>query len=117
MIDPNLNMALLDAVDTGLLILGENSRKAIYFHLERTFKIKREEIGLRFKEFQEALQDVFGPGAEVINALIAKELQSTLTSEEKEHFEIAVNFGSIQEINQTKRPKRGKSGASYIAKR
>ena len=50
MINASLNKALLDAVDSGLLVLGENSRKAIYFHLEKTFKIKREEIAQKFEE-------------------------------------------------------------------
>jgi hypothetical protein len=108
MIDNNLNKALIDAVDSGLLILGENSRMAIYFHLDKTFKIKREEIALKFGEFKKALENIFGPGAEIIKAVITKELQTKLDLdfEEKGDFELANYVDIIQEIHNVKRPKR-----------
>lgn len=110
MIDTSLNKVLLDAVDSGLLILGENSRMAIYFHLDKTFKIKREEIALKFEEFKEALENIFGPGAEIIKAVIVRELQTRLDSdfEEKGTFELASYVDLIQEIRNVKRPSRRK---------
>ncbi len=108
MIDNNLNKALIDAVDSGLLVLGENSRMAIYFHLDKTFKIKREEIALKFGEFKKALENIFGQGAEIIKAVITKELQTKLDLdlEEKGDFELANYVDIIQEIRNVKRPKR-----------
>jgi hypothetical protein len=112
MINTSLNEALIEAVDSGLLVLGENSRKAVYFHLEKTFKIKREEIMLKFDEFKEALEDIFGPGAEIIKTVIIKELQTKLDLdfEEKEDSELASYVGTIQEILNVERLKRGKTG-------
>jgi len=103
----SLNKALIDAVDSGLLVLGENSRKAIYFHLEKTFKIKREEIAIKFEEFKEALESIFGPGAEIIKTVIIKELQIKLdlNFEEKRSFELASYAGLTQEVQNVDRPK------------
>jgi hypothetical protein len=110
MINASLNKALLDAVDSGLLVLGENSRKAIYFHLEKTFKIKREEIALKFEEFKESLEDIFGPGAEIIKEAIIRELRAKLDLdfEEKESFELASYVGIIQEVHNVGRQKEEK---------
>lgn len=100
MIDTNLKKTLLDAVDSGLLILGENSRKVIYFHLEKTFKIKREEIALKFEEFKEALEVIFGPGAEIIKTVIMRELRTRLdlNLEEEGDFELA-SFSCLHSRN------------------
>ena len=110
MIETNLNRALLDAVDSGLLVLGENSRMAIYFHLDKTFKIKREEIAKKFGEFKKALENIFGPSAEIIKAVIKKELRTRLDLdfEEIEGFELANYVDVIQEIRNVKRSKKGK---------
>lgn len=107
MIDTSLNKSVIEAVDSGLLALGENSRKAIYFHLEKTFNIKKEEIASRFEEFKEALEDIFGPGAELIESSIMRELQTALDREEKEGFELATSVDGLQEIH-GERPRRGK---------
>lgn len=108
-INTNLKKALLESVDSGLLVLGENSRKAIYFHLEKTFKIKKEEIALKFEEFKEALENIFGPGAEVIKAVIAKELRAKLDLdfEEKEDFEL-FSYVGIQEPHKVESRKEEK---------
>jgi len=110
MINASLSKALLDAVDSGLLVLGENSRKAIYFHLEKTFKIKKEEIALKFEEFKEALEDIFGPGAEIIKEVIIRELRAKLDLdfEEKEGSELASYVGIIQEVHDVEGQKEEK---------
>jgi len=108
-IDTRLNEALLESVDSGLLLLGENTRKVIYLHLERNLKIRREEIALRFEEFKKALEDMFGLGAELINAAIIKELQTKLDLEEKGDFELTSHVSVIQEIHSVGRSKREKS--------
>ena len=107
MIEENLNKALIDAVDSGLLVLGENSRMAIYFHLDKTFKIKREEIAIKFGEFKKALENIFGPGAEIIKAVIVKEFRAKLDLdfEEEEDFELTSYIGIIQETHKVVRQK------------
>jgi hypothetical protein len=74
----NFEKNLLEAVDHGLLSLGENPRKAIYFHLKRSFQLQRESIPKETDEFSRALNTIFGPGAEVIEKYILKELYQRL---------------------------------------
>lgn len=74
----NFEKNLLDAVDDGLLSLGENPRKAIYFHLKKSFQIQRESIPEETDEFSQALNTIFGPGAKIIEKYILKELYQRL---------------------------------------
>ncbi|MEM3577559.1 MAG: hypothetical protein QXX51_03780 [Candidatus Bathyarchaeia archaeon] len=64
----------LEAVEEGLLTLGNSPKQAILFHLENTFKINFEEIPQNLTEFQKALEKIFGPGATYIEKLILKRL-------------------------------------------
>ena len=74
----NFEKSLLEAVDHGLLSLGENPRKAIYFHLGKSFQLQRESIPKETDEFSQALNTIFGPGAEIIEKYILKELYQRL---------------------------------------
>jgi len=65
---------LLEAVDEGLSSLGDSSRQALYFHLEKTFKIKRQDIPHRIEDFADALGEIFGVGAKVLEIMIIKRL-------------------------------------------
>jgi hypothetical protein len=46
---------LLEAIDEGLASIGESSKQAIYFHLERGFNIKRQEIPNKIADFKDAI--------------------------------------------------------------
>jgi len=70
----NFSKILLSAVDESLSSLGNSSKQAIFFHLETTFKIKRENIPSNLTEFSKALEGIFGPGASYLEKLIAKNL-------------------------------------------
>lgn len=65
---------LLEAVDEGLSSLGEPSKQAIYFHLERGFNIKKQEIPYRVEAFVKAIEKIFGLGANFLEILIMKRL-------------------------------------------
>ena len=65
---------LLEAVDEGLSSLGEPSKQAIYFHLERGFNIKKQEIPHRIGAFAKAIEKIFGLGANFLEILIMKKL-------------------------------------------
>jgi nitrogenase molybdenum-iron protein alpha/beta subunit len=65
---------LLEAVDEGLSSLGESSKQAIYYHLEKSFNIKKQEIPTNVKVFARALGKIFGPGADFIETLIVTRL-------------------------------------------
>ena len=65
---------MLEAIDEGLSSLGESSRQAIYFHLEKTFDIKKEEIPDRVSAFSQAIENIFGAGAACLEILIMQRL-------------------------------------------
>ena len=65
---------LLEAVDEALASLGDSAKQAIYYHLEDKFKITKNEIPNRLKDFTEGLEKIFGLGARFIEILIMKKL-------------------------------------------
>jgi hypothetical protein len=75
---------LLEAVDESLSSLGDSPKQAILFHLERSFKIKKERIPENITEFTKALEKMFGPGALYLEKLIVKRLHEKLGLESKE---------------------------------
>jgi len=58
--------------------LGDSPKKAIFFHLEASFKIKKEHIPQNLTEFARALEGIFGPGASYLEKLIIKRLYEKL---------------------------------------
>jgi hypothetical protein len=69
----NFEEALLEAIDEGLSCLG-SGKNAVYYHAERLYGIKKWEIPFRVKDFAEALEKIFGPGARLIEIQIMKSL-------------------------------------------
>jgi hypothetical protein len=65
---------LLEAVDEGLSSLGESSKQAIYFHLTKSFNIRRNEIPIKTERFAKAIEKIFGLGANFLEVLIMKRL-------------------------------------------
>jgi hypothetical protein len=63
-----------DSVDEAFSSLGESVKKSIYFHLERTFLITREEIPCRIEDFSNAIERIFGAGAKHLELLIMEKL-------------------------------------------
>ncbi len=63
---------LLEAIDEGLSLLGETAKQAVYFHLEKTFKINRQDIPHKIEEFTDALEKIFGDGAKILEIQIMK---------------------------------------------
>jgi len=65
---------LLEAVDEGLSSLGDSSKHAIYFHLQKTFKIDKHQIPKNIDAFDEAIRKIFGIGANFLEILIIQKL-------------------------------------------
>lgn len=84
-VENKFKKTLLEAVDYGLLVLGETVRQAIYSHIERNYKVKREEVPERLEAFHKALEGVLGAGAKVVERLIAKNLYQRLNLNFIEH--------------------------------
>jgi hypothetical protein len=72
--------ALLEAVDYGLMVLGEIVRQVIYERIEKDHGIKRAEIPERLEAFDKALESVLGVSAKTVERLIARNLYQRLGS-------------------------------------
>ena len=80
-----LDGTLLQAVDDGLLVLGQGLRMAIYKRIESTYQVRREDIPDKLLTFHRALQDLLGSGAKMMERLIARDLYSRLGLDFIEH--------------------------------
>jgi len=65
---------LLEAVDEGLASVGESSKQAIYFHLEKRFNVKKQEIPFKIEAFGDGIEKIFGLGADFLKILIMKQI-------------------------------------------
>lgn len=74
MLEIEFDRLLLEAVDEALSSIGESSKLAIYFHLEKGFNIKKLEIPRKISEFAVAIEKIFGFGANFLEILIMKSL-------------------------------------------
>jgi len=101
---------LLEAVDYALLTIGETPRKAIYYHLEKGFKLQRDDIPDEADEFSQALSNIFGTGAKLIERLILKDLYSRLdlNFEEKTRFEFVDYVSLAREVAERKKKRTKK---------
>jgi len=68
----NFEEDLLEAIDEGLSLLGESPKQAVYFHLEKTFKMNRLDIPYRIEQFIDAIEKIFGSGAKILEIQIMK---------------------------------------------
>jgi len=74
MAEKDFDELLLEAIDDGLSSIGESSKRAIYYHLEKGFNIKRQEIPCKIEDFAYAIEKIFGLGANFLEILIMKRL-------------------------------------------
>ena len=65
---------LLEAVDAALSLLGDSSKQAIYFYLEKNFTVKKQDIPNKIEEFTNAIEEIFGHGAKILEIKIMKHL-------------------------------------------
>lgn len=72
------NRFLLAAVEESLAALGDSSKEAIFYHLETTFNLKKEGIPSNMNDFANALERIFGPGADYLERLIERRLYEKL---------------------------------------
>ena len=68
----------IEAVDEGLETLGESGKHMIFFHLDKSYSIKKHQISRRPEAFAKGLEQIFGAGATVLQRLILKSLCSKL---------------------------------------
>ena len=91
--------AVLRAVDEGLAVLGESVRDSIYYHLERSYGIRRDEVPERLEAFHQALRGLLGEGGRTVEAPIAKSLHGQLGLE----FKGQPNCTLVEYVNRAKK--------------
>lgn len=75
-----LETTITTAVDDSLSSFGDSFKQVIYFQLENTFHIKKQEIPQKIDEFAAAIEDMFGIGATLIEMKILKALHDQVPS-------------------------------------
>lgn len=70
----NFEAIVIEAVDEVFSLIGHSCKQAIYFQLENTFRIKKQEIPLKVKDFTNAIEQIFGIGAKFIEMKIIEVL-------------------------------------------
>lgn len=84
---------LLEAVDEGLSSLGEEPKQVVYSYLEDFFQIEREDIPHQIDEFADAVEEIFGCGAKLVEIEIMKRLYGKI---EGESFQYSPIDGDLQ---------------------
>jgi len=74
----DLDKLLEEAVDEGLNVLGNSGKQMLFFHLEKSFSLKKNEILKKPETFTVAIEEIFGAGALVLERLIIKSVYSKL---------------------------------------
>ena len=67
----------LEAVDEGLSSLGETVKHVTYYHIEKTYGLKREDL-LDPRRLEEALDGIYRAGSYVLKKLIIDRLYDKL---------------------------------------
>ena len=73
-----IDRLLVSAIDGALTYPGESVKQSIYFHIEKQFKVARNEIPENLEEFQGGLEKIFCTGAQFIEILIMKNLHTKM---------------------------------------
>lgn len=88
--------ALLKAVDETFYSLGETVQKAMYFHLETTFRIKKREVPRKVEDLDEALRMIFKDGTIFLERMILEKMCKELEVK----FEEKANFDFVEAISE-----------------
>ena len=89
---------LMEAVDEGLLMLGESGRDVVYFRLRHSYALSKEDVPAHPEIFVECLEKIFGSGSRVIEKAIIKSLYSKLGLE----YVKKKNFDFLECLNEAK---------------
>ncbi len=74
---------MLETIDEAFSMLGERAKESIYFHLGQEFMIMRQDIPDKTSDFSDALQQIFGLGAQRLEILIMTKLHEKIGSSYK----------------------------------
>lgn len=108
----NFEKLLMEAIDEGLFSVGESPRRAIYFHLEKSFDIRKEDIPKKIEVFEDAIEKIFGFGADFLEVLIMKRLYEKIGGVFE--LEEASDFAFSEYVNAVKRHLLEKGNSEWV---
>jgi PAS domain S-box-containing protein len=73
--DRQFNELLLAAIDDTFSSVGASAKTAIYFHIEKKFNIKKEDIPSSMAQFSQALDQLFGIGSKPLQKIFKQQLK------------------------------------------
>jgi hypothetical protein len=71
---------MLEAVDEAFSCMGKETKQLVYSLFEKTFKIARRDIPFEIEKFTGALEEIFGPGAKLLEIEVMKHLYEKIGS-------------------------------------
>ena len=69
---------MTEAIDESFSLFNNLSKQEIYFRLEKAFNITKEEIPWRTEDFADAIDQMFGVGAKLIEIRIIEALHKRI---------------------------------------
>ena len=69
-----LDTKIMEAIDESLASFGESVKQVVYFQLENSYHVKKQDIPRRIEEFAAAIEGIFGIGARLIEMKIIETL-------------------------------------------
>jgi len=76
--EDKFNIAIIEAVEDGFSSFNNLDKEAVYLHLETAFKIKKQEIPSKIEEFSDAVEQMFGVGAKLVEIRIIEAIHSRI---------------------------------------
>ena len=76
--EDKFKVAMIKAVDESFSSFSKLDKQAVYFHLDKSFKIKKEEIPCKIEAFTDAIEQMFGIGAKLIEIRIIEALHKRI---------------------------------------
>jgi len=76
--EEELNVAIIETVDESFSSFSNLDKENIYLHLEKAFKIKKQEIPCKIEAFVDAIEQIFGFGAKLIEIRIMEALHKRI---------------------------------------
>jgi len=95
--------ALVEAIDEGLLMLGESGREVVYFHLRHYYGFTKEDVPSNPHILVRCLEKIFGMGARAIERDVIKSLYRKLKLEYVEK----KSFDFMEYLNEAKAQLKG----------
>jgi hypothetical protein len=69
-----LDATIAEAVDESLGSFGESVKQVVYYQLENSYHVKKQDIPVKIEEFVTAVEGIFGIGARLIEMKILETL-------------------------------------------